>query len=205
MAWQLTGQFIESCSCNMFCPCWYGVKELMVADKGWCRTIITIRVAEGNADGVDLGGRTVVIGAHFPGPTLLDGNATARAYIDDGASPEQYQALEPIFTGKRDGPMAILGSLVSTWLPTKSAPITARDEGDTVHVTVGDVADVQSKLLRDDAGTGFTLQGGGFVTAFGMEYAEMAPTTGSRLNDPELPPVEGISGARGPIRWSAQA
>ena len=24
MAWNLKGQMIESCSCNMFCPCWFG-------------------------------------------------------------------------------------------------------------------------------------------------------------------------------------
>jgi hypothetical protein len=29
MAWNLTAEFTETCSCNMLCPCWYGVKELM--------------------------------------------------------------------------------------------------------------------------------------------------------------------------------
>jgi hypothetical protein len=23
MVWQLSGQLIETCSCNMFCPCWF--------------------------------------------------------------------------------------------------------------------------------------------------------------------------------------
>jgi hypothetical protein len=36
MAWNLTAEFIETCSCNMLCPCWYGVRELMVMDQGWC-------------------------------------------------------------------------------------------------------------------------------------------------------------------------
>src|SRR5438876_957919 len=26
MAWNLTADFIETCSCNMLCPCWYGVR-----------------------------------------------------------------------------------------------------------------------------------------------------------------------------------
>jgi hypothetical protein len=34
MAWNLTADFIETCSCNMLCPCWYGVRELMVMDQG---------------------------------------------------------------------------------------------------------------------------------------------------------------------------
>ena len=34
MSWSISGEFVESCSCNMLCPCWYGVKELMVMDEG---------------------------------------------------------------------------------------------------------------------------------------------------------------------------
>jgi hypothetical protein len=202
MAWELSGQMVETCSCNMFCPCWFGVPELMVMDQGWCRTVLTFRVQQGDADGVAIGGRTVVLGVDFPGPTLFDGNATARVYIDADASADQVRALEPIFTGKRGGPMEILGGLVSTWLPTQAAPIEVREEGDTVQVTVGDVGQVRSQLLRDQAGAGFTLRGGGFVSAFGMEAAELAPSAGTRLADPELPAFETKSGARGAIRWA---
>ena len=35
MAWNLRAQVIESCSCNMLCPCWFGVTDLMVMDRGW--------------------------------------------------------------------------------------------------------------------------------------------------------------------------
>ena len=38
MSWRIKGEFVESCSCNMLCPCWYGVKELMIMDQGWCAT-----------------------------------------------------------------------------------------------------------------------------------------------------------------------
>src|SRR5438309_3725707 len=98
MTWNIKGEMIESCSCNMFCPCWFGVKDLMVMDQGWCRGAIATLIQQGAADGVDIGGRTVVIGVDFPGPTLFDGNGTARVYVDDGASAEQRGALEAIFT-----------------------------------------------------------------------------------------------------------
>lgn len=201
MTWELTGQLIESCSCNMFCPCWFGVQELMVMDQGWCRTALTIRIERGQADGVALDGRTVVIGADFPGPTLFDGNGTARAYIDAGASAEQFRALETIVTGQRGGPMAVLGGTISTWLPAQTVPIAVHDDGDTVRVTVGDVGEVRSQALRDQAGAGFTLRGGGFVAGLGMEEAELAPTAGTHLADPGLPAFETKSGARGAIRW----
>src|SRR5215208_6333892 len=86
MAWRLSGQLIETCSCNMFCPCWFTVQELMVMDKLWCASAITYRVREGNADGVDLGGRTFVFAVDFPGPTRLDVNGTALLYVDEEAS-----------------------------------------------------------------------------------------------------------------------
>src|SRR5438552_2432983 len=66
MPWQLSGQMIETCSCNMMCPCWYGVPELAIQDRGWCASAIAFRIDQGNADGVPLSGRTVVLAVDFP-------------------------------------------------------------------------------------------------------------------------------------------
>jgi hypothetical protein len=52
---------------------------------------------------------------------------------------------------------------------------------------VGSVGQVSSKALRDDQGNGFTISGGGFVGAFGMEKAELAPSAGTRWSDPDMP------------------
>jgi hypothetical protein len=52
---------------------------------------------EGAADGVDLSGRTVTLLADWPGPTLFDGNGTARVFLDEGASDEQAGELSAIF------------------------------------------------------------------------------------------------------------
>lgn len=201
MAWQLSGQLIETCSCNMFCPCWYGVKELMLMDQGWCRSALAFQIQRGTSDGVDLSGRAVAFGVNFPGPTLFDGNGTGRIYVDQGASAEQYRALDAIFAGKRGGPMAVLGGLVTTWLPTQSARIDVEEAGDTVRVTVGNVGEVHSQLLRDQTGATFTLQGGGFVAGLGMQAATLAPSS-SRWSDPDLPTFETKSGARGAFTWS---
>lgn len=201
MAWNLSGQLIETCSCNMFCPCWFGVQELMVMDAGYCATGLAFRIRDGNADGSDLGGRTVVIVGVFPGPTLFDGNGTARVYLDDGTPAEQRPVLEEIFTGKRGGPMEILGGLMSTWLPTESVPMEIADEGDRITISLGAVGQVASQLLRDGSGQSFTLRGGGFVAGLGMEEAELAPSA-SRLMDPDLQRYETKSGARGMFSWS---
>src|SRR5882724_7258544 len=101
MAWTIRAEMIETCSCNMLCPCWYGVKELMIMDQGWCASAILFRIREGNADGVILSGRTLVHVVYFPVPTLFDRNVTARVYSDDGAIADQRRELEAIFQGKK--------------------------------------------------------------------------------------------------------
>jgi hypothetical protein len=204
MSWEMRGQLIENCSCNMFCPCWFGVQDLMVMDQGWCRGAIALRIEEGSAEGVDLGGRTVTLGVHFPGPTLFDGEGTARVFIDEGATDEQRDTLEAIVHGTRGGPMEQIAALISNWLPTQTARIEVDESGETITIDVGDAGTVNSQLLRDPEGNNFTLTGGGFVAGFGLQAAELAPSN-SEWKDADLPegPVEMKSGARGDFAWAA--
>lgn len=172
-------------------------------DQGWCASAFAFRIQEGESDGVDLAGRTVVFVPDFPGPTLFDGNGTARLYVDDGASSEQLREIEAIFQGQKGGPMGVIGGLVSTWLPIKTAAIDVAEDGDAVEVTVADFGRVASQALRDGEGRGFRLEGGGFVAALGVQDgAELAPSS-SRWSDPEMPrEFETKSGARGVVAWS---
>ena len=101
MAWSLTADFTETCSCNMLCPCWYGVKELMIMDQGYCAGALLFRVSQGSADGVDLSGRVVALAADWPGPTLLDGNGTGRLYIDDAPIRTSVASLRRSCRAKR--------------------------------------------------------------------------------------------------------
>jgi hypothetical protein len=174
----------------------------MIMDRGWCVSAIAFRTREGNSDGVALGGRTVVFAVDFPGPTLFDGNATARLYIDQGADADQHRELEAICSGQKGGPMAVLAPLIAKWLPARSAKIDVADEGDAISVTVGDTGRIESRRLRDQQGQSFTLRGGGFVTGFGMEEVELAPSR-SRWTDPDLRQFETKSGARGEFTWGA--
>jgi hypothetical protein len=203
MAWQLRAQMTENCSCNMFCPCWFAVQEYMIMDQGWCAGSLTFEIEEGESDGVDLSGRIVTVLVDWPGPTLFDGNGTARVYIDDEAADDQTRELAAIFQGQRGGTMEILAGLISEWLSVEKTSIRASRDGDVVTATIGSVGHVSSKALRDEAGHGFTMSGGGFVGAFGMEEAELAPSAGTRWSDPDMPRVfETKSGARGMVSMS---
>jgi hypothetical protein len=171
--------------------------------SGLADTSITWEIEAGQSDGVDLSGRIVTFLADFPGPTLFDGNGTARLYLDDGASDDQARELEAIFQGRKGGSFEIVGGLISNWLPSEKTAIRVSRDGDVITVNVGSAGQVSSKALRDDQGNGFTMRGGGFVGAFGMEEAVMAPSAGTRWSDPDMPrEFETKSGARGAISLS---
>ena len=205
MAWNLTGEFIETCSCNMLCPCWYGQAELMLMDRGWCATSILVRVQEGNFEGTDLAGQNAVVGLFFPGPTLFDGNGTGRVYIDDGASEAQKAALEKILQGQSGGGMEVPASLLSTWIPTQHTAIDVVEQDGKVRANVGGLGEIVSQRLVNELGNKMTMQNTAFTLAFQFEghAADLAPSDGTSWKDPDLPEAwEGRSGAVGQIAWN---
>jgi len=186
----------------MLCPCWYGVKELMVMDRGWCNTTQWYVIERGQSGDVDLAGRSVVLTMDFPGPTLFDGNGTGRIYMDDGASPDQQRELEGIFQGKSGGAPELLGQIVSTWLPTKQARIVING-GDNLTARVVGVGQIESNLLKDEGGRVMTTQNVGFASFFNADAlnTQLAPSS-AQWSDIGLPhPMEHRSGARTTVNW----
>lgn len=207
MAWNLTAQLVEACSCNVICPCLLLTQEYMKMDKGYCDGAFTVRVQEGRAAGVDLSGRTVVLSWALPGPTLFDGNGTACVYVDNGASDAQQKALEAIFQGQRGGPMGLLANFMSTWLPTQSVAIQVQERDGTVTVELGDHGRITSSILKNEAGDPVTVNNAGFGMAIGADQATLgvASTRGSRMSIPGLPrPIETEHGTRQKVRWQGE-
>jgi hypothetical protein len=188
MAWSVSGKMVESCTCNMLCPCWFGVKELMTFDKDYCGGTILFRIDKGNSDSTDLKGLDVVLAVDFPGPTLLDGNGTARVLIDERANPNQQKVLEDIFQGRKGGPMAVVAKLASKWLPTQKAKIEVNDDGKNLTATVGKFGQIKSQELRNEGGRPMVLAGAGFASAFQMENDSftLAPSA-TEWSDLEMP------------------
>lgn len=205
MAWNLTLHMIETCSCNMLCPCWFGVKDLMIMDQGWCASALLYQVRQGSSDRVDLSGCTLVLAYDFPGPTLLDGKGVARLYMEETATAAQRRELDEIFQGKKGGPMEILAGLVTKWLPTAVTRIEIREEGGILNAVVGDLGRLTSQPLKDEAGQAMTLQNAGFASMFRTENStlQLAPSN-SQWSDPEMPRrFETKSGASGTCHWSS--
>lgn len=116
--WKLTGDWINTCSCDSGCPC------LFYSDptKGYCEGIDAFHIHAGKYGNVSLAGLNAVLVSRAPG-NLWKGNWTAAMYLDQRANAKQRQALETIFSGKVGGVPATLAGLISTMKGTKYAPI----------------------------------------------------------------------------------
>lgn len=198
MAWQITGRWIELCSCKMFCPCWFGPAE---ADRGWCSGAVLADIQQGKADGVDLSGRKVVFVGDWP-KDFASGNGTARLYIDEGAGTDQRRELEAIFTGKKGGPWAIVADAVITkWLPALTATIEIQ-WGDSPTARVGDFGQVTLQPLKSSAGQVATVQGAEAMAVFELERLELARSDGSQWTNPDMRQWEsGGSGDVSTFSW----
>ncbi len=159
MTWNVSGKMVETCTCNMFCPCWFGVKELMIMDKGYCVGPILLRIQDGNSGGINLAGQDVVLCFDWPGPIMLDGKDTSRLYIDDASDNDQQKELEDIFQGRRGGSMQVLSQTISKWLPTKITKVNIKeDDGShSIIARVGNFGEIRSDELRNEAGRAMTV------------------------------------------------
>ena len=204
MAWSVSGELIETCSCNMLCPCWFGQADLMLMDQGYCGTSLLLRIREGVHDEVDLSGQNAIVSLHFPGPTLFDANGTGRVYIDEGASDAQATALEAILRSTSGGGMEVPASLLSSWLPTKRCALTVTEADGELSASVAGVGEMKSRRLVNDLGNKMKLQNAAFSLAFGHvgHEGDLAPSDGTAWNDADMPVAwVGQSGVAGQIAW----
>ena len=138
MAWNLTGSYSETCSCELMCPCNTSLDHGATYD--FCRVILAFNIRAGAVDGTDIGGRKVVLVAETP-KVMTEGNWRVGVYIDDGATDEQFDKLVQVFGGRLGGPMAALGPLVGEMLGVERVPIEVVHDGPHHSVRIGDAVD----------------------------------------------------------------
>lgn len=200
MAWQVSGQLIEFCSCKIMCPCWLGPTP--EPDQGWCSGAIVYDIEQGQVEGINVGGTRAVFTADWPG-NFFGGNGTARLYLDARASADQQRQLEAVFSGKKGGLLeGLLGAVVAQWLPAQTTRIEIA-RGANLSITVGAVGQATLQPLVDPAGHPTTVQGTAAQAAFQSASMQLASSKGTRWSDPELRAWEGDSGTLHTFNWSA--
>ena len=139
MAWNLKGSYVETCSCDLICPCNASFDHGATYD--FCRVTLVFVVREGQIDGTDVAGTTVAVIADTP-KVMTEGNWRLGVFVD-AAADEQADKLVQVFGGQLGGPMAGLAPLVGEMLGVERATIEVRDDGLRHSVRIGDAIDFE--------------------------------------------------------------
>ena len=140
MAWNLRGSYVETCSCELMCPCSLSLDHGATYD--YCRITLVFNITEGRVDGTDVGGLAVVAIADTP-KVMTEGNWRLGVFIDDKASDEQMEKLLGVFGGQLGGPMAGLAPLVGENLGVERVAIEIHEDGLRHSVKIGDAIDFE--------------------------------------------------------------
>ena len=181
MAWQISGQIVETCSCAMVCPCIFGPAE---PDQGWCGGALVFDIQQGNSDGVNLSGTRMALNFDLPGD-FFSGNGTGRVYVGDSANPDQRRELEAIFSGQKGGAFAALSGVLTKVLPTQAASIEV-SLGENPSARVGSVGQISLKNIKTEDGKQTTMVNAPLIRPFGIETMNLARGDGSSWSDPDM-------------------
>ncbi|HEY3737736.1 MAG TPA: DUF1326 domain-containing protein [Jatrophihabitans sp.] len=135
MSWNLRGSYVETCSCELMCPCNLSFDHGATYD--FCRVTLVFNIREGEIEGTDIGGLKVAAIADSP-KVMTEGNWRLGVFVDERATDEQFDKLVQVFGGQLGGPMAALAPLVGEMLGVERAAIEVDDDGLRHHVRVGD-------------------------------------------------------------------
>ena len=195
MGYQLEGNLLEVCDCNVLCPCWIGEN----ADNGTCDAIVSWNFEKGTVDGTDVTGLTLAVVGHIPG-NILQGNWKVALFVDDRATPQQEQALVNVWSGKLGGPVADLAKLIGEVVAVQRAPIAFTVREGKGKLTIGGVAEAEMAPYKGPGDQVTTLHNSVFSTIPGSPaYVSKASqykrtTSGLGLNDVDMQNNNAIQG-----------
>jgi hypothetical protein len=179
MAWNLTGSYSETCSCELMCPCNMSFDHGATYD--FCRVTLAFNIRQGAVEGTDIGGRKVVLIADTP-KVMTDGNWRVGVFIDDGATEAQFDALVQVFSGQLGGPMAGLAPLIGEMLGVQRAVIELEDDGLLHSVRVDDLIDFEIEdIVPFGVETGEPVRFSGMFHPVGSDLT-MAEAKRTRIN-----------------------
>jgi hypothetical protein len=137
--WALSGDYLETCSCDYVCPC-VASNLRDEPTHGWCKAALLFHVKKGHYGGVSLDDLAAVVVGYIPG-ALVDGNWTVGLIIDKKASAEQRDALTAILTGSAGGPMERFAPLVGTFAGVETGEIKFEQTGMKFSFSIPGVLD----------------------------------------------------------------
>ncbi len=142
-AWNVSGQYYETCSCDFVCPCLPGGLAVRPS-KGWCIFAMAFAIEHGSYGSVPLDGLGFIVLGLTP-EEMGKGNWSVGLIADERATAEQREALTAIASGAAGGPMAALSGLVGRFAGVESAAIRFDRSGATWSVNAAGLVDMAAK------------------------------------------------------------
>lgn len=140
MSWTLEGSYVETCSCELMCPCNLSFDHGATYD--FCRATLAFHIRQGEVDGTDISGLRMAVIIDTP-KVMTEGNWRMGIFVDEQATDEQADKLVQIFSGQLGGPMAGLAPLVGEMLGVERAKIELHDDGLRHSVRIGEAVDFE--------------------------------------------------------------
>jgi hypothetical protein len=139
VAWQISGDYFETCSCDYLCPC---ITSNLAArpTKGHCDVAMVFHIDQGQYGTTMLDELNFALVAHTP-DIMGKGNWSVGLITDARATPEQQQALTAIASGQAGGPPAALAPLLGQFLGADVQPIHFQKNGMQRSVSIPGVLD----------------------------------------------------------------
>lgn len=138
-SWQISGQYMETCSCSFLCPCpTSGLASRPT--EGHCNFAMVFHVEDGEYGDTRLDGISFALVGHTPG-VMAEGNWSVGLIVDSRADTEQQQALTAIASGQAGGPTAVVAPLISTFWGVETGSFDVQFEKMRASATVDGLLD----------------------------------------------------------------
>lgn len=185
--WMIRGAEFTNCNCAYGCPCQFNSPTT----NGFCEAAVSVQIDEGHFNDTSLDGLCFVMLLQWPGE-IAEGNGAFQVIIDEGATPEQREAIRKISTGGSTEPgathFAVFNSTMSTIHDALSASIDmsidieARQARTTIEGVVNSVGTpIVNPFSGESDRKRIHLPNG-----FEYTYAEMASGTSSITSDIQM-------------------
>jgi len=142
-AWNISGQYYETCNCDFVCPCLPG--QLAVSPtKVSCTFAMAFQVDRGSYGNVSLDGLGFIVLGFTP-EAMGKGDWSVGLISDERASVEQRDAITAIASGAAGGPMAALSGLIGKFLGVELASIRFDRDGAKWSVQASKLVDMAAE------------------------------------------------------------
>ncbi|MCC6961040.1 MAG: DUF1326 domain-containing protein [Dehalococcoidia bacterium] len=175
MSWHLSGEYFESCSCDVLCPCITSQAQASPT-PGYCSFVMGLKIEQGEHQGARLDGLNVAILGWANGPMAM-GDSSGEVYLDSRATPPQRTALEDLMSGRAGGAPAALSGFMPKFLGFKTAAISYSADGNTKRLSIEGVGQQEVSGLPGMGGETLVLTKTGHPIADDIAVARATSAT----------------------------